>query len=242
MMDLRGRVMLVTGAGRRLGRAIALGLAQAGAHIAVHYHTSAEEAEETVRRIRALGVDAEAFPADLRDPGQIPPLVDAVARRFGRLDGLVSAAAVMRVTRWHEITPAQWDEILALNLRAPMFCAQAAARHMEDGVIIHIADGSALKPWPDYLAHTVSKAGLVALTRALALALAPRIRVNVVIPGPILKPVHWEEERWERLIRRVPLGRAGAPEEVARAVRYLMEADYVTGAVLVIDGGHHLRS
>jgi pteridine reductase len=241
MMDLQGRVVLVTGAGQRLGRAIAIGLAQAGAHIAVHYHASAEEAEETVRRIRALGVDTEAFSADLRDPGQISSLVDAVARRFGRLDGLVSAAAVMRVTRWHEITPAQWDEVLALNLRVPMFCAQAAARHMEDGIIIYVGDGSALRPWPDYLAHTVSKAGLVALTRALALALAPRIRVNAVIPGPILKPIHWEEERWERLIRRVPLGRAGTPEEVVRAVRYLMEADYVTGAVLVVDGGHHVQ-
>lgn len=239
-MELRGRVMLVTGAGRRLGQAIAMGLARAGAHVAVHFHTAAEEAGETVRRIREMGVDAEAFPADLRDPSQISALVEAVVRRFGRLDGLVNAAAVMRVTRWHELTPEQWDEILALNLRAPMFCAQAAARRMEEGVIVNIADGSALKPWPDYLAHTISKSGLVAMTRALALALAPRIRVNAVIPGPILKPVHWEEERWARLIRRVPMGRAGTAEEVVRAVRYLIEADYVTGAVLIVDGGHHL--
>jgi len=240
-MDLRGRVVLVTGAGHRLGRAIALGLAQAGAHVAVHFHTAAEEAAETVRRIRELGADAEAFPADLRDPARIPPLIEAVARRFGRLDGLVNAAAVMQITRWHELTPPQWDEIMALNLRAPMFCAQAAARHMEEGVIINVADGSALRPWPDYLAHTVSKSGLVALTRALALALAPRIRVNAVIPGPILKPVHWEEARWARLIQRVPMGRAGTGDEVAHAVRYLMEADYVTGTVLIVDGGHHLR-
>lgn len=239
-METRGRVVLVTGAGHRLGRAIALNLARAGAHIAVHFHAAGEEAQEAVRQIQAMGVDAEAFPADLRDPAQIPSLIEAVVRRFGRLDGLVNAAAVMRVTRWHELTPEQWDEILALNLRAPMFCTQAAARHMEEGVIVNIADGSALKPWPDYLAHTVSKSGLVALTRALALALAPRIRVNAVIPGPILKPVHWEEERWARLIRRVPIGRAGTPEEVAHAVRYLMEADYVTGAVLIVDGGHHL--
>ncbi len=239
-MELRGRVVLVTGAGRRLGQAIALGLAEAGAHIAVHYHTSAEGAMETVRRIQAMGVDAEAFPADLRDPAQIPALVEAVTRRFGRLDGLVNAAAVMQVTRWHELTPEQWDKVMALNLRAPMLCAQAAARQMEGGAIVNIADSSALRPWPDYLAHTVSKAGLVALTRALALALAPRIRVNAVIPGPILRPTHWEEERWARLIRRVPLGRAGTAEEVAQAVRYLLEADYVTGAVLVVDGGHHL--
>lgn len=240
-MELRGRVVLVTGAGRRLGQAIALGLAKAGAHVAVHFHTAAEGAAETVQRIRALGSDAEAFQADLRDPAQIPSLVEAVARRFGRLDGLVNAAAVMRATPWHELTPEQWDEILALNLRAPMFCAQAAARWIEAGSIVNIADGSALKPWPDYLAHTVSKAGLVALTRALALALAPRIRVNAVIPGLILKPTHWEEARWARLIRRVPLGRAGTGEEVAQAVRYLLEADYVTGAVLVVDGGDHLR-
>ncbi|WP_376790378.1 SDR family NAD(P)-dependent oxidoreductase [Thermoflexus sp.] len=239
-MEIRGRVMLVTGAGRRLGQAIALGLARAGAHVAVHFHTAAEEAVETVRRIQEMGVDAEAFPADLRDPSQIPALIEAVARRFGRLDGLVNAAAVMRVTRWHELTPEQWDNILALNLRAPMFCAQAAARHMEEGVIVNIADGSAMKPWPDYLAHTVSKSGLVALTRALALALAPRIRVNAVIPGPILRPAHWEEERWGRLIRRVPMGRPGMAEEVVQAVRYLIEADYVTGTVLIVDGGHHL--
>ena len=239
-MELRGRVVLVTGAGHRLGQAIATGLARAGAHVAVHFHTAAEGAGETVRRIREMGTDAEAFPADLRDPSQIPSLIEAVVRRFGRLDGLVNAAAVMRVTRWHELTPDQWDEILALNLRAPMFCAQAAARHMEEGAIVNIADGSALKPWPDYLAHTVSKSGLVALTRALALALAPRIRVNAVIPGPILKPVHWEEERWARLIRRVPMGRAGTAEEVVHAVRYLIEADYVTGTVLIVDGGHHL--
>ncbi|MCS6964424.1 SDR family oxidoreductase [Thermoflexus sp.] len=240
-MELRERVVLVTGAGRRLGQAIAIGLARAGAHVAVHFHTSIEEAAETARRIQEMGMDAEAFHADLRDPSQIRTLIESAARRFGRLDALVNAAAVMRVTRWHELTPELWDEILALNLRAPMFCAQAAARYMEEGVIINIADGSALKPWPDYLAHTVSKSGLVALTQALALALAPRIRVNAVIPGPILRPVHWEEERWAHLLRHVPLGRAGMAEEVAHAVRYLIEADYVTGAVLVVDGGHHLR-
>lgn len=240
-MDLRGRVVLVTGAGRRLGRAIALGLAQAGAHIAVHYHRSAEEARETAEQIRALGVDAETFAADLREVDQIPGLIEAVVRRFGRLDGLVNGAASMQADRWHEMTPARWDEVMALNLRAPMFCAQAAARHMEGGVIINLVDGSALRPWPDYLAHSVSKAGLVALTRALALALAPRIRVNAVLPGPVLKPVHWEEERWARLLRRVPMGRAVRPEGVAHAVRYLMEADDVTGLVLVVDGGHHLR-
>ncbi|HEU4641326.1 MAG TPA: SDR family oxidoreductase [Gemmatimonadaceae bacterium] len=242
-MDPRGRVALVTGGARRVGRAITLALAARGARVAVHYHASAAEAEDTVREARALGAEAWPIAADLREPDAPERLVRAVAAHFGGLDVLVNSAAVMLRTPLDEVTPAQWDEIMTLNLRAPFFCARAAADVMRErgGVIVDIADLAGLESWPAYIPHGISKAGVIHMTRALARRLAPGIRVNAIAPGAVLLPETWGEEDAERLARTTPLRRIGTPEDVAQAVLYLLEADYVTGDTLIVDGGRHVR-
>lgn len=242
-MDPSGRVALVTGGARRVGRTIALALAARGARVAVHYHASAAEAEEVVREARALGTEAWAVAADLREPDAPERLVRETAARFGALDVLVNSAAVMLRTPLAEVTPAQWDEIMALNLRAPFFCARAAAGLMRErgGVIINIADLAGLESWPAYIPHGISKAGVIHMTSALARTLAPAIRVNAVAPGAVLLPEQWSAEDAERLARTTPLRRIGSPADVAQAVLYLLEAEYVTGETLVVDGGRHVR-
>jgi pteridine reductase len=242
-MKLGSRVALVTGAGRRVGRAIALALAAKEMRVAVHYNASAAEAEETARLARAAGApDAWTISADLRDAAACARLIDSVAARGKSLDVLVNSAAEMHRTPFDSVTPEEWDDIMALNLRSPFFCSQAAARHMTDGgAIVNIADLAALETWPEYIPHGISKAGVMQMTRALARKLAPRIRVNAVVPGAVLLPEHWTQEDAEKLIRTTPLARLGAPGDVALAVIYLLEADYVTGDAIVVDGGRHLR-
>jgi pteridine reductase len=242
-MDPRGRVALVTGGARRVGRAITLALAARGARVAVHYHASAAEAEDTVREARALGAEAWAVAADLREPEAPERLVRDVADRVGALDVLVNSAAVMIRTPLEDVTPAQWDGIMALNLRAPFFCARAAADVMRErgGVIVNIADLAGLESWPAYIPHGISKAGVIQMTRALARTLAPAIRVNAIAPGAVLLPETWGAADAERLARTTPLRRIGTPEDVARAVLYLVEAEYVTGDTLIVDGGRHVR-
>ena len=241
-MELTGRVALVTGAGRRLGRAIALALGADGARVAVHYHGSAEGAAETVREIARGGGAARAFRADLRQPDAPAALVDEVAAAMGGLAVLVNSAAVMERTPVGSVTAAQWDAMMALNLRAPFLAAQAAAAHMGGGgAIVNIADLAAFETWPAYVPHTITKAGVVQMTRALARALAPRTRVNAVAPGVVLLPEGWDESAAERLRRTTPLQRLGTPGDVARSVAYLLEADFVTGETLLVDGGRHIR-
>jgi pteridine reductase len=242
-MDLQGRVALVTGAARRVGRAIALALAGRGAHLAVHYHASAAEATEVVEAAKSTGARAWAVATDLRRPEAADELIEAVTTHFGTLDVLVNSAAIMVRTPLAEVSPAQWDEIMALNLRAPFFCARAAARAMEarGGVIINIADLAGLEAWPAYIPHGISKAGVIHMTRSLAAALAPAIRVNAVAPGAVLLPESWTAEDAARLVRTTPLRRLGAPHDVAQAVLYLVEADYVTGETIIVDGGRHVR-
>jgi pteridine reductase len=261
-VDIRNRVALVTGGAHRVGKAIALALAEAGAHTLITYLSAADEASQTAREIEAYGVQALAERLDQREPAQLGALFARVRERFGRLDILVNSAAIMERAPIFDITPDDWDRTLDTNLRGPFFVAQAAARLMlekqpplraahpstslhsaqdERGCIINIADLSALHPWPSYVAHTVSKAGLVALTKALALALAPSIRVNAIAPGLVLKPADWSDEQWAQLAGRVPLGRAGSPEDVAQAVLHLVRSEFVTGQLLVLDGGRELR-
>ncbi len=242
-MELSGRVALVTGAGRRVGRAIALALAARGMRLAVHYNSSATGAEETARLARDGGApDAWTISADLRDAAACRTLIDDVAQRGGSLDVLVNSAAEMHRTPFDSVTPEEWDDIMALNMKSPFFCSQAAARHMgAGGAIVNIADLAALETWPEYIPHGISKAGVMQMTRALARKLAPAIRVNAVVPGAVLLPEHWTKEDADRLIRTTPLARLGAPEDVAHAVIYLLESDYVTGDAVVVDGGRHLR-
>ena len=242
-MELAGRVALVTGAGRRLGRAIAVALGAQGARVAVHYNGSAAGADEAAQTIVASGGEARTFQADLADGDAPGRLVHAAANAFGSLDVLVNSAATMERTPIGEVTVERWDAMFALNLRAPFFAAQAAAARMGDGggAIVNIADLAAFETWPAYVPHGISKAGVVQMTRALARALAPRVRVNAVAPGAVLLPDHWDEATGARLAATTPLRRLGDPADVVGAVLYLLGADYVTGETIVVDGGRHVR-
>jgi pteridine reductase len=242
-MDLRGRAALVTGAGRRLGRAIAVALGARGMHVAVHYASSAAGAGETAAEIERAGGRADCIPADLTQPGAPAALVEAAVKACGALDVLVNSAAVMVRTPVGEVTPDVWDGMFALNLRAPFFTAQAAAPHLarRNGAIINLADLAAFETWPAYVPHGITKAGIVQMTRALARVLAPRVRVNAVAPGTVLLPESWPDAAAERLVATTPLQRLGRPEDVTRAILFLLESDYITGETILVDGGRHVR-
>jgi pteridine reductase len=243
MTTLDGKVILVTGAAHRVGRAIAMALAGRGARIAVHYHGAEQQAVETVTALRARS-DAHAFHADLRDAASPPQLINDVVSHFGKLDALVNAAAIMERTPIGDVTVEQWDNMFALNLRAPFFLSQAAAPHLAraKGAIVNIADLAAFETWPAYIPHGITKAGIVQMTRALAHTLAPDVRVNAIAPGAVLLPDHWDEQVRQHLIETTPLKRIGTPEDVAHAVQYLLEAEYVTGDTLLVDGGRRVRT
>lgn len=241
MTELAGRVALVTGAGQRVGRAIAIALAADGAHVALHYHASEEPARATVSAIEKEGGTATLFRADLRDAEAGAKLVDEVAAACGRIDVLVNSAASMMRAPLESVTPAQWDEVFALNLRAPFFLSLAAARAMGErgGVIVNISDHMGFESWPAFVPHGVSKAGVSAMTHLLAGVLAPRVRVNAVAPGAVLAPQGWPDAERERYSNETPLARIGTPDDVIGAIRYLIGATYVTGETLFVDGGRH---
>lgn len=242
-MEIDGKVALVTGAGTRVGRVIALALGRAGMRVGVHYAGSQKGARQTADEIVAGGSDARTLPGDLVDPATGPRLVEHVVKVFGSIDVLVNSAAVMLRTPVGEVLVEDWDAMFALNLRAPFFLSQAAARAMGDrgGVIVNIADLAAFETWRNYIPHSITKAGIVQMTRGLAHALAPRVRVNAIAPGPVLLPEGWTQEDADKLVSTTPLGRLGTPEDVAQAVLYLLSADYVTGETIIVDGGRHVR-
>jgi pteridine reductase len=235
-------VVLVTGAGQRVGRAIAVHLSGLGYDVAVHFHQDEGGARETVAKCKARGVKSAWFPADLSDPAAPEMLVARVTASLGRIDALVNSAAIMLRTPLETVSPAQWDRIFAINLRAPFFVSLAAARVMkEGGSIVNIADHLAHESWPGLVPHGVSKAGVETLTRQLAKQLAPRIRVNAVSPGAVLPPSDWPADARERFVEDTLLRRLGTPDDVAGGVAYLLSAPYVTGHVLVVDGGRQIR-
>ena len=242
-MELSGRLSLVTGAGHRVGRAIALGLAARGMDVAVHYNASERPARDTARSIEALGRRATIFQANLAERGVPAGLVHQVTTAMGPLDVVINSAAVMMRTPWDAVTESEWDDMFALNLRAAFFVAQAAAisMHGRGGAIVNIADLAAYETWPAYIPHSITKAGVVHMTRALARVLGPQIRVNGVAPGAVLLPPTWTEDEGKRLAETTPLKRLGSPDDVVQAVLYLLEADFVTGQTIIVDGGRHVR-
>jgi pteridine reductase len=242
-MDLAGRTALVTGAGHRVGRAIAVALGAKGMRVAVHYNATAAGATETVQEIVKHGGSGDTFGADLTKPDQLQRLTESVVGRFGGLDVLINSAAVMVRTPLGEVQASQWDEIMALNLRAPFLLSQAAAPHLRRarGVIVNIADLAAFETWPGYLVHGLSKSGVVYLTRALARVLAPDVRVGAVAPGTVLLPDSWSASDAARLEETTPLQRNGSPDDVSNAVLFILGADYFTGDTIIVDGGRHIR-
>lgn len=236
----------MTGAARRLGKSIAVELARRGTSVFVHFRRSEEEAKRTVREIRALGTDAWAVGADLSSPADIERIFDFVRVTGHGLDALVNSAASFERQGLLDIAAAAWDDVMAINLRAPFLCTQAAARMMSDstdgGAIVNIADLSGIRAWKEFAHHSTSKAGLIHLTKASARELAPTVRVNCIVPGAILPPPGIEESdsSWQRLGNKIPLRRTGSGEELAKAVCFLLQHDFITGAVLPVDGGEHL--
>lgn len=230
---------LVTGGAVRVGRAVALGLAEAGWDVAVHCHASVDRAEDAVERIRGTGRDGLVVRADLREAGAIPDLLDRAVDGLGGLDLLVNSAAAFPRAGPEEVTPEAWDEVFALNARAPFFCAVEARRRMGPGggSVVNVADAAFDEAWPTHAPYAATKAALVSLTRSLAAAWGPEVRVNAVAPGPVLLPEDAGEEERRRAARGTALGRTGEPGDVADAVVWLAGADYVTGQVVRVDGG-----
>jgi pteridine reductase len=239
-MEITGKTALVTGAARRLGRMMALALADAGADVIVHYRTSADDARETAAAIERSGRRAVAVQADMVNSREIARLIADTERAFGRLDIVVNSASMFQRRAVLDISEAEWDHVLAVNLRGPFLLSQAAAPLLrkQGGVIVNLVDLSALQPWPSFAHHAVSKAGLLHLTRILARALAPDIRVNSIAPGTVLPAEAYEAEEGggKRVLRR-----AGEPADVVAALLYLIRADYVTGENLLVDGGRMLQ-
>jgi len=244
---MREAAVLVTGGAKRVGAAIVRELHGAGMRVVVHCRASLGEAEALARELNAARpASAAIVQGDLADTASLPALVEAAASRFGRLDGLVNNASGFRPTPFATLTPADWEELSATNLRAPMFLAKAAAAHLAraGGAIVNVIDIHAERPLRDFTAYSVAKAGLAGLTRSLALELAPGVRVNGVSPGAILWPEPddaFPPEERARITAQTPLRRTGRPEDIAGAVKYLLlDAPFVTGQVLAVDGGRSI--
>lgn len=241
---LHSRVALVTGGAHRVGRAIALTLAHAGAHIALHYNRSAEQAQATITDIQTTGVEAIPIQANLATGAPAcQTTIDTAIAQWGRLDILVCSASIWFDTPLDTATQTQWDDLFAINTRAPFFLAQAAAPHLRkvQGCIVTIADAAIDETIEHYTPYLASKAALAMMTRNLARELAPDVRVNAVAPGPVLMPDNWDSEQKAKVARSIPLGKLGGAEVIADAVYYLAHASFVTGIVLPVDGGHRLK-
>lgn len=242
MNETTRKIALVTGAARRVGRAIALALGARGYDIGLHYHRSADDAQRTADEIRALGRRVALLPADLADARAACELPERCTAALGGLSALVNNASVFSRMTLNELTPAAWNETLAINLTAPALLSRHAATLLvEGGAIVNVCDVAAERPFKAYLAYSVSKAGLVALTRATAVQLAPRIRVNGVSPGVALWPEDYSDDLKRRLTARIPAMRAGSPDEISAAVAFLVaDATYVTGVILPVDGARSI--
>jgi pteridine reductase len=236
-------VALITGAAKRIGATTARYLHRCGYRIVAHYHTSANEAQALVRELNAARAEsAAALAGDLADAGAATAVIAEAVRHWDRLDLLVNNASVFDRTPLAAVTPAAWDRIHAINVRAPYFLALGAGPHLAraGGSVVNIADIHAERPRRQYSAYCISKSALVAATRALALELAPGVRVNCVAPGAILWAVTEDDETRQRTLEVTPLGRQGDPEDIAAAIHYLAQAAFVTGEVINVDGGRYL--
>ena len=242
-MELKGKVALVTGAARRIGRAIALELAAHGATVAAHYRTSQAEADAVVAEIAAHAGKAQTLRANLEHVAEIEQMVSEILGSFGRIDILVNSASVFAPTPLAEITERDWDANLDTNLKGPFFLSKfagAAMRRQGAGKIINLGDWAGIRPYKDYLPYSVSKSGLIGLTKALAKELAPQVQVNCIALGMVMPPENYTKEEVERLVSRTPTKKIGTPEDVARAVVFFCETDFATGSVLTLEGGRLL--
>jgi NAD(P)-dependent dehydrogenase (short-subunit alcohol dehydrogenase family) len=242
-MNISGKVALITGSAKRIGRLTAIELSKRGARVAIHFRNSGQGASETLRLIQAEGGSGALFQADLSEIPAIEEMFRKLDQQFGGLDILINSASTFHTSTAGETSAELWDEQLNSNARAPFFVAQAAAQMMTkrgEGKIINIVDVAGEVIWPGYFAYSVSKAALIAVNRGLAKAYAPAIQVNGIAPGPVLFPDNYTEEQKRSAIDRTLLKRAGHPSDIVNAVVFLIENDYITGEIIHVDGGRHI--
>jgi NAD(P)-dependent dehydrogenase (short-subunit alcohol dehydrogenase family) len=244
-MELNNKVAIVTGSAIRLGRAISLDLSSKGVQLVAHYHSSENDAKQLQQDVEAKGGHISLIKADLRQKEAPELLLEAALKTFGDVHILINNAALFYKTPLGQVTETDWDTFHELNLKRIFFLTQTIAVYMKStgaGKIINIGDTSALSPWPEYIPYATSKAGLISMTVGLAKALAPEIQVNCVNPGPVMMPEDMADEERRKAVEQTLLKREGAPEDIARTVRFLLEgSDYITGAVIPVDGGRHIR-
>lgn len=241
-MKLKGKTALVTGAAKRVGREIALGLARRGANVVVHYNSSASDARAVVAEIKALGVDAMAVKANQANAREVRTAVGKAVKHFRDIHVLVASAAVYRKTPFDTLTERDWDLHIDANLKGPFLFALEVGRHMKKrgitGKIVTFADWAAIRPYADYLPYCVSKAGVICLTKSLAKALGPRVQVNAIAPGPVLLPPDFTEKEKRAVVEATVVKRLGSPQDIVNSVLFLIEgSDFITGHTLVVDGG-----
>ena len=244
MSEIRGEVReppvaLITGGAIRLGRALTLGLAAAGYDVAINYHTSQPEAVTASREVEALGRTAIILPGDVSRAEDVGRIARGVRNHFGRLDLLVNNASLFRSVPLLEIGEREWDRVMGVNLKGPFLMVQATAGLLTqaEGQVVNLVDLSAFQPWVEHPHHSVSKAGLLHLTRVMARALAPHVRVNAIAPGAVLLPESYDDQDRERSRASSALGRLGSPEDVVRTLLFLERSPFITGEVIVVDGG-----
>lgn len=241
-MQLTGKTVLVTGAGKRIGREIALALARRGANIVVHYNSSAAEARDVVGQIKALGVKAVAVKADQSKAAQVRTAVAKAIQYMGAIDVLVASAAVYQRTPFSKLTEQDWDFHIDANLKGPFLFSHEIGKHMlarkKPGKIILFADWAALRPYRNYLPYVVSKAGIICMTKALAKELAPKVQVNAIAPGPVLLPPDFTAAETREVIEKTVVKKLGSPQDIVNSVLFLLEgSDFITGHILMVDGG-----
>ncbi len=245
-INLAGKVVCVTGSARRVGRAIALAFAQKGANVVIHHHASDADAATAASEARAMGVEALVVKGDQSHPNDVSRIFSDIEAHYGRLDVIVNSAANYLQNHLLDIDYAEWQKVIGVNLTGPFLCTQHAARLMmngggQGGAIINISDNGGLRPWRRRPHHSIAKAGVIMLTKTSALTLGEHnIRVNCVVPGPVLPPPGAPDDVWDSLAQRLPLRRTGHPNNVADACVFLATNDFITGAILKVDGGEEI--
>lgn len=242
-MNISGKIALVTGGAKRVGKAIVQALAARGCHLVVHYHRSQAQAQETVRDLRAAGHRALAVQADITKEDQVEAMIEAATAHFGRIDILVNNAALFYRTPLDTLTIEDWERVMDVNLTGTFLCAHKIGLRMREwgwGHIINIADVAGERPWADYIPYSVSKACVLTFTQGLAMELAPQVMVNAVIPGPVLFQEDTPDSVRQREVGKTLVKRAGSPQDVAQVVVFVAESDYSTGASFHVDGGRSL--
>jgi len=242
-MEIKKKNALVTGGAKRVGQTIALALAEKGSNILLHYNTSKNEAEETAIKIRSLGVNCDIFQANLAKSAEINRMTKEIYKKYSSVDILINSASLFYKTPFREVKESDWDRLMDTNLKGPFLLSKEIGNKMFEGTggkIIQIADWSGFRPYRDYSPYCVSKGGLITLTKTLARDLAPKVSSNAIAPGPVLLPPDFSDEEKQKVIKKTILGRVGSPQDIANAVLFLLDNDFINGTVLVVDGGRSI--